>query len=205
MSVTAYPLVWPYGWPRTPSHKRVSGKSRWQSGGKPWTFDAARKALADEIERLGASNVVLSTNYELRLDGAPRAGAPKPNDVGIAVYFSYKGRQVAMARDAFDRAEENIRSLTLASRAMRAIEEHGGSLMMDRAFEGFMALPAPGSKRPWREVFGFGPSEKVQREELLERYRSKAKSAHPDAAGGSHDLFTELNAAKIDAIRELGL
>jgi len=200
----AYPLAWPPGWPRTPARDRISGKSKWSHQGKPWTFDAARRALADELDKLNAGHVVLSTNYELRLDGQPRAGGSVPSDVGIAVYFTYKARQVTMARDAYDRAEENIRSLTLALKAMRAIEEHGGSLMMDRAFEGFMAIAAPGAKRHWREVFNFGPNEPISATYLNERYRAKSKAAHPDRPGGSHDAMSELTRARDEALKEIG-
>ncbi|HET7413392.1 MAG TPA: J domain-containing protein [Pararhizobium sp.] len=201
MSVSAYPLQWPEGWPRTPFRRRVNGKSRWSSKGKPWTFDAARRELAIELDRLGAQNIVLSTNYELRLDGAPRAGARVPDDVGIAVYFAYKGRQVAMARDAFDRAEENIRSLTLALKAMRAIEEHGGSLMMDRAFEGFMALPAPGAadSQLWWKVLRVEPS--ATEAEIQTAYRKRAAEVHPDRPGGSAVAMAEVNAARDAALQ----
>ncbi|MFA7256956.1 MAG: hypothetical protein WC047_05220 [Kiritimatiellales bacterium] len=201
MSASAFPLQWPAGWPRTPWHKRIDGRRRWSSQGKPWTFDAVRKDLASELDRLSAANVVLSTNYELRLDGMPRAGQRPPDDVGIAVYFTYKGRQVAMARDAFNRAEENIRSLTLALRAMRAIEEHGGSLMMDRAFEGFMAIASSSAKRSWREILGFAPDTKPDNAAIEAAYRSKAKTAHPDT-GGSTDAMAELNAARSAAMQE---
>lgn len=201
MSISAYPLQWPVGWPRTPIRQRVNGKSRWSSKGKPWTFDAARKDLANELERLGARNIVMSTNYELRLDGAPRAGGRIPDDVGIAVYFTYKGRQVAMARDAFDRAEENIRSLTLALRAMRAIEEHGGSLMMDRAFEGFMSLPAPGQAESalWWKVLRVPAT--ATEAEIQSAYRKRAAEVHPDRPGGSAAAMAELNAARDQALK----
>jgi hypothetical protein len=201
---TAYPLSWPEGWPRTPQSKRVNGKSKWSSGGKPWTFTAARVALADELDRLGATNVTLSTNYELRLDGNPRAGAPKPSDTGIAVYFTYRARQRVMARDAYDRAEENMRSLSLAIRAMRALEEHGGSTMMDRAFEGFTALPPPGASRPWREVLGFPPGAPITAAAIEAAFRAAMKRAHPDT-GGSHAAASEVNAARDAALKEIGL
>lgn len=183
-------------------HERVNGMRRWSSQKKPWTFDAARRALADELERLGATNIILSTNYELRLDGKPRAGAPKPQDVGVAVYFTLRGVPKTMARDAFDRAEENIRSLTLAIKALRAIEEHGGSFMMDRAFAGFEALPSPARarKRLWREVLALGSA--PARQDIESAYRTLARERHPDA-GGSHEAMAELNRARDEALAEI--
>lgn len=197
---TAYPLAWPSGWPRTPSRDRRNGKSSWASKGKPWTFDAARRALADELERHDAGNIILSTNYELRLDGAPKAGGKIPPDVGVAVYFTRKGRPVVMARDAFDRAEENIRSLTLALEAMRAIDRHGGSMMLDRAFEGFMAIGQ--GARQWREVFGFEARMRLDRSDIEARFRELARERHPDR-GGSDAAMAELNAARDQAMGEV--
>lgn len=199
---TAYPLSWPPGWPRTPAAQIKSGKSNWShkvgEKQKPWTFDAARRVLADELDAIGATDVVLSTNYELRIDGQPKAGSPIPQDKGIAVYFTLKGRPLVMARDAFDRAEDNMRSLSLAIAALRSIERHGGSLMMERAFEGFTALPAPG--RHWREVLGVLPDVSIDSDALSAAYRWKAKTW----ANEGRDL-TELNVARDQAKQELGL
>ncbi len=197
---TAYPLAWPDGWPRTPARDIRSGKSNWSQTvngkQKPWTFDAARRALADELDAIGATDIVLSTNYELRLDGQPRAGAPTPDDKGIAVYFSLKGRPLVMARDQFDRAEDNIRSLSLAIAALRAIERHGGSLMMERAFSGFAMLEAPQS---WRATLGILPGVPVDKATVNAMYRQQAKKW---AAEGK-DL-TDLNLARDRALEEVG-
>lgn len=193
---TRFPLSWPLGWPRTAPRQRANGKNRWSHDKKPWTFDAARKALSDELEALGAQDVILSTNYDLRLDGQPKAGSRTPDDVGIAVYFKREGRPVVMARDAFDRAEENMRSLSLALRAMRAIEEHGGSLMMEKAFEGFTALPPP---TRWWETLGVPEGATV--EEIKLAHRARAPNAHPDSAHGSHARMAELNAARDEGLK----
>lgn len=55
-----------------------------------------------------------------------------------------------MARDSYNTPWENIRSLILAIDAIRSIERHGGSTMMERAFAGFAAIAPPSWKRPWR-------------------------------------------------------
>lgn len=57
-----FPLSWPAGWPRT----RNRGVSRFA---RNRSFAAARTELLEELARLGAKRIVLSTNVELRLVG----------------------------------------------------------------------------------------------------------------------------------------
>lgn len=204
MSVSAYPLQWPEGWPRTPAHRQQDSKHRFKRTGRNqpfWTFAEARNELGNELDRMGARNVVLSSNYELRLDGLPRGNGPVPSDRGVAVYFTLKGVQKVMACDMHVRAEENMRSIALALDAMRALERHGGGIMMERAFEGFTALPAPGTRRPWRQVLGLNDGIAVTRETIDYAYRELAKKRHPDAPSGSHDQMSELNAARDAALK----
>ena len=68
--VEAFPLCWPEGWPTTPRHKRDDGRqfgSFQQRAGETWrskvrvTPDAARKSLRDELGRLGAKGVIVSS------------------------------------------------------------------------------------------------------------------------------------------------
>lgn len=204
MSVSAFPLQWPDGWPRTPDDKRIDGRSQFR---RPtygeWTFADARDDLLAELARLGAKGRVLSTNWELRRDGLPLASARKPDDQGVAVYFMFKGKQLAMARDQYRKAEHNMRSLALAISGLRQLERHGGSFMMERAFEGFAALPAPGARRSWRDVLGI-PADLVLtgKTAMIDAiYRERAKTRHPDAPGGSHDAMAELNRARDEALK----
>src|SRR5438876_65558 len=98
MSVEAYPLQWPDGWLRTPTSKRESDN---RFGGKVYglTMDRARDQLVDELGRLGATNVVISTNAELRQDGLPYSQQKRIDDPGVAVYFMLKKRPMVMAVD----------------------------------------------------------------------------------------------------------
>lgn len=219
--VEAYPLCWPDGWPRTPAHLRQNGAqfvTRQHDGGQAWltsrpiTFDKARRLLVDELERLKATGFVMSSNIQLRNDGQPRADSAerRHDDPGIAIYFSYKGKPMVMASDRYISTAANVRSLGLAIEAMRQLERHGGGQMMERAFAGFTALPAPeGSapKRPWWIVLHY-PVDPADREflsvpEIEARYRSLAKKAHPDHQGGSDVAMAELTQAKDDAVAEL--
>jgi hypothetical protein len=143
-TATAYPLAWPDGWPRTPPHQRHSG-SPFGSHLRPLSFDGARRDLMDELGRLRVKDIVLSTNVQLRGDGAPMASAAgkRMTDPGVAIYFTMKGRPLAMARDIYMDVAANMRSLFLAIDGLRKLERHGGGYMMDRAFSGFVALPPP--------------------------------------------------------------
>lgn len=224
-SATAYPLCWPQGWQRTPAHVRKDGRhfktgrnytgegeqQRW-IGRSQISFDRARSLLIAELDRLKARDIVLSTNVELRNDGQPRASAVgRRMDPGVAVYFTLKGRQMVMATDAYDSLPANLRSLGLAIEALRQLERHGGGTMMERAFAGFTALPAPDGekpKRPWWTVMNYGPDPEARADltadEIKARFNALAKKRHPDVTGGSADLFGELVTARDDAVRELG-
>lgn len=183
----AFPLHWPQGWPRTKEPQR----SRFDV-----TFGRARDGLFNEIAMMGGSYPVLSTNIELRRDGLPYAQQREPADAGVAVYFMRKGKQMVFACDRWDRARDNVRAIEKTIEAMRGIERWGASDMLERAFSAFVALPS--SKRTWREVLGFPPQSRPDRDAIEAAYRSKAKAAHPDT-GGSNDAMAELNAARAEA------
>jgi len=88
----AFPLDWPDGWVRTRvQHRR--GNNNWK---KP--FGAYLDNLIDEVERLKATSLVLSTNIPLTLRGLPREGF-KPPDPGVAVYFGREQRDDRTWRD----------------------------------------------------------------------------------------------------------
>jgi hypothetical protein len=222
--VTAHPLVWPEGWRRTPTHLRHSGskfttRETVYQEGRSWgrtrqiTADRARKLLNDELDRLKARGIVVSSNVPLRNDGEMRADAAnrRYDDPGVAVYFQLKGKPMVMACDAYDNIASNLRSLGMAIEALRQLERHGGGVMMERAFAGFSALPPPeGStpKRPWYVVLNYGEDPEARADlsvdEVEARFKTLAKRRHPDVTGGSVELMAELNAAREDAVRELG-
>lgn len=224
--VQAYPLAWPEGWPRTPTHCRQSG-ARFKSGStyegygdarryvgqRPVTFAKASRLLADELGRMKATNITVSTNARTRADGGVYASDAEKryDDPGVAVYFTLKGRQMVMAQDAFDTLAANVRSLGLAVEGLRSLERHGGGTMMERAFSGFTALPAPDgvkAKRPWWIVLGYGDDPEARADlspdEVIARFKTLAKRRHPDVDGGSVELFVELQTARDDAVRALG-
>lgn len=194
---SAFPLDWPRGWPRSPER----GRALYQV-----SFAKARDELFADLRRLGASDVVLSTNAKLRGDGLPYADYREPGDPGVAVFWTSRdGKPMVMACDRYQTVRENLRAIGLTVEALRAIERAGASDLLERAFSGFAALPASTeSRRPWREVLGFAPDARnLDREDVEEAFRERARSRHPDA-GGSHDEMVELTRARADALVEVG-
>lgn len=174
--VDAYPLQWPPGRPRTryPASSQFGKRS----------YAMAAYEVQREIELLGGKSIVISTNLRLRQDGLPLASQRMPTDHGVAVYFTYKGRQTCFACDRWDRVEHNIRAIFKTIEALRGITRWGSGDMMDAAFSGFTALPAPiqlGADRPWWEVLDV---EEDSPHEIVETaYRFERSNQHPDKGG----------------------
>jgi hypothetical protein len=204
-AINAYPLQWPTGWKRTASVAQKQARFRKASQRTPngWisqrdlTMAEALQRLLTELESMGIdrNDVVISTNVPVRLDGLPRSGSAEPVDSGAAVYWIEAKNRRVMAIDLYDRVADNIAALAATLNAMRAIERHGGAAVLERAFTGFAALPAPGAKRPWFEVLGV--SESATADEIRSAYRRLASEAHPDR-GGSEERMAEINRARVE-------
>ncbi len=200
--VQAFPLAWPQGWPRTPENARESGyqftETDFGSGARvPVSLESAYSLLREELMRLKAANIVVSWNYRHDQYGFPIETEFAPKDQGVAVYFTLNGRAMVMACDRYQRAAANLRSLGLALEAMRQLARHGGGVMMERAFAGFVALPRPPSC--WDVL---GVEEGASRADIERAFRDRAKKTHPDA-GGSDNAMAELNAARDQALKEI--
>lgn len=202
----AFPLAWPPGWPRTSpadlkdgtlSFKRQKDTGRGYIAGAPWTFAEARDALIDEAWKHTKSPPVLSSNFQTGRNG-PMEGKRRPHDQAVALYLLRKGKPYVMACDRYREAEGNMRSLTLALEALRTLERHGGGLMLERAFEGFVALTA--GPRPW-EILDVVPT--ASAEEIRAAWRAKIARAHPDL-GGTQTQAAELNEARDAMLKGLG-
>lgn len=194
--IEAYPLHWPDGRPRTPRYNIR------RSSFTPGNRSTEVANVTAELRRLGARNVIVSTNVRLRNDGLPYANDRAPDDQGVAVYFEYAGGQKCFACDRWTSVAENLRAIFKSIEAIRGLERWGSKDFVNAAFTGFSALPSPGAEKPWREVLGFRPDEKPSAAAVREQFYALAKKAHPDA-GGSNEAMAELSAAKDAAMLEV--
>jgi len=180
----AFPLQWPAGRKRTESYRREASNFK-------VTLGVARDELFAEIGRLGARNVVVSTNIPLRLDGKPYANTPRLDDPGVAAYFVHKGRQMCFACDRWNKVEDNMRAVAKTIDALRGVARWGTGDMLEAAFTGFTALPAPGAttKREWWDVLEC--PRQPSRDVLDAQYRRLRSDRHPDR-GGTPEAFDEV-------------
>lgn len=191
----AYPLQWPVAWPRTERPQRSAFST---------SLAAARDEVRSELRRLGASDVVISTNIITNLDGSYRSKQRVPDDRGVAVYFKLNGEDQCFPCDRWLGVEENLHAIALSIEALRGLDRWGAKEMVAAAFKGFKALPAsaivtPYTAKPWNEVLGVQPD--ASREMIDAAYRVQAKKLHPDL-GGNQQFFEALSRAYEQARRK---
>jgi hypothetical protein len=204
ISKLAYPLSWPIQYPRTRHRRRSNFKRQSHYGGNHHSMDRTTQALYDELGRLGAINVILSTNVTVRLDGRPYSNQRTLEDPGVALYFRLKGRDIILPCDKWDRVECNVWAIVKHIESLRG-QNRWGVGTVEQAFAGYAALPPPTSAAAncWT-VLDILPSQR-SRDQVDSQYRRLAQRYHPDVAGGSHEAMSQLNQARADALAQLGI
>ncbi|MCB1305507.1 MAG: J domain-containing protein [Leptospiraceae bacterium] len=190
----AFPLAWPEGRKRSDFRER----SRFDSK-RTITNGRARDELVEELARLGAESVTISTNVPLRRDGSFYASAREPDDPGVAVYFMYKDRWKCFSCDKYTRLRDNVWAIRKTIECIRGIERWGTGDMVEAAVAGFDALPAPGESSDPYSMLGVKPGDGM--EVIYQAWREKIAEAHPDR-GGSPEDAARINAA-YQQIKEL--
>lgn len=172
-NVEPFPLLWPENRERTPKWKRRH--SRFSV-----TFGQARTQLLNELAKMGARQIVISSNQPVRQDGLPLAVKTRIDDPGVAVYFTRDGKAQCLPCDEWHGVCANLRAIGKTVEALRGIERWGAKAMLDAALAGFIALPAGGNNDWWR-VLGVAPTADCTIIEAA--WRALAKRHHPDAGG----------------------
>ena len=167
----AFPLQWPVGKPRYPHPQRSRFRCR---------FGASRTELLREIERLGGSGPIISTNNPVRRDGLPYASAREPNDCGVAVYFNYKGKQCCFACDRWDSTGSNVHAIYKTILVLRGIARWGSGDMMEQAFRGSLIHSSPAT------ILAVAPG--ATPEEIRTAYLREMRKLHPDQGGSNHEM-----------------
>jgi len=191
--ITASPLCWPAGWPRTCEREY----SRFGTWNNPPTIAKGTDLILDQLRMMGVEreDVIISSDLKLRLDGLPYSNQRIPDDVGVAVYWrDSDGNDRVMALDKYLRIGCNLWAIGKTLEALRGIERWGGGQILDRAFTGFTALPSPevaGGVDPYA-LLGINPedSESARRQ----AYRKALSDSHPDH-GGDSERFNQVRAA----------
>lgn len=188
----AYPLLWPVGWQRTkyPDYSRFNEST---------VFRESRN-VQDELSRLGASDVIISSNMPRNMDGSISSRKIRLNDTGVAVYFKMNGEDRCVPSDKYVTIEDNLHAVYLTIQALRGLERWGTGQIMQAAFRGFAALPetaTASNKRAWHEVLQV--TSNASPEMIRAAYKVMAMKTHPDQ-GGSIAAFQEVQ----DAYKESG-
>jgi hypothetical protein len=163
------------------------------------------RRLNDELRRLGARRIVISSNLRLRTDGLPVASQSKMlADPGVAVYFKLKDQPRVLACDRWFSAADNMAAIAGHIAAIRTQERYGVGTL-EQAFAGYAALPAVGESGGgnWRIELELAevPIHQITAAVVEERYRALAKQRHPDLPGGSHEAMARLSTAVQSARR----
>lgn len=201
----AYPLTWPERWPKPKYRERArfAGSSIVSSthGGQTshWrrkrehTIEEARVYLFEELGRLGASSVILSSNLRLRADGNPVSAQKMPDDPSVAIYFTLNKRPHVLACGKWDRAQDNIWAVAKHVEALR-VQNRWGVGSIEQAFSGYTALPEKAGGVSWWEVLGV--SINATADQVTAAYRTKAKLHHPDSGSSpDHEAMVRINEA----------
>ena len=138
MQPSDFPLAWPEGQPRAAA--RIKG--RFKVG-----FQSAYDSLVTEAEKLHDAedrDVVVSTAIPLGKRGLPLVAlSDRIGDPGACVYLWRGGRPYALACDTYLDLHHNLRSLAVTLGALRQIQRHGATALMERSLAGFARTKPP--------------------------------------------------------------
>lgn len=191
MTVQAYPLHWPPGFPRQANREWGRFKSSFNSA-RDNVETSLRKFASDS--RKVVSNLVISSNQTI--------GGSDPRDPGVAVWFMWDNMQVCIPVDRYASVPANLQAIHHIIEARRVELRHGTLALVRATFTGFQALPAPKGKH-WRDILALPTDTKETPAEIEAAFRRLAVTRHPDK-GGSVDAMAELNIARETALREVG-
>ncbi len=179
-SYTLRPIPdWPYEAtnPRRAAQFRSPSRrdgDRWIPGRRiPW--DQTLRELEYEVDALAGGAIVIGvglTEYDIRLDGTPRANARPMRHPGVEISFDSRYGRLTYATDVFDDWRDNVRAIAKGLEALRAVDRWGVA-KRGQQYAGFALLTA-------------GPSQVELGRQLVERHggvTEALRATHPDTGG----------------------
>jgi hypothetical protein len=190
LNINAYPLHWPAGWKVTPGAQRSKSLYR-------VSFASARDAVFAALKKMGATDIVMSTNVPLRHDGLPYANWKEPDAPGVAVYWTRRGSAAVMACDSWRTVRENMRAISVSLEAMLTMERARAGEILERAYQGFAALPETSVvEEDWRVALRLSdtPDAEMTPRVVRDAWIARMKMVHPDC-GGTEQQAVQVNKA----------
>lgn len=191
MNDKQYPLAWPPGWKRTlyPDASRFGNVS----------ISRESDEVVHQLELMGATSIIISSNMKYRLDGIPYANQGYIEDKGVAVYFKLNGEEQCIPCDKWTSLGDNIRAIAKTIEALRGIERWGAKEMVNAAFRGFKALPdtiimGEHTSKAWYEVLQV--SQTADFDIVKAAYNRMLHKSHPDTGGTDFEFQQVQNAWK---------
>ena len=182
---TAYPLSWPRAFPRSKAREKGAFKT---------SLAGAIKNVNDSLQRFAndsdtdLENLVISSNVTL--------GIQRPDDPGVAIWFTWGKMGVCIAVDRYGTVEANLQAIHHIIEARRVELRHGTLALVRATFSGFLALPAPPGSN-WWEVLGVQPD--ASADDIEAAYKRQASKHHPDK-GGTAERMAEINRARKEGL-----
>jgi hypothetical protein len=178
-------LDWPQGWERTPSHERERSSK----------FSATRgdttEALATEMDRLDVAQWRADTGSggtHTKSNGLPKHSA-NPSDPGFVLRWQKDGQDHAIACDAYDGLDANLRCVYLWVKDTRIT----GDRPVRTGSDQFAAAKLPSGdedaiaqRPPPHEVLNVSPD--AAGVVVQTAYQEQVKQAHPDQGGSAEEL-----------------
>lgn len=207
-----YPLQWPEGWGRTPVHQRTNPPYR-------APLEDTRFLILEELRLLitgrssGQIRCTLSSDMITRRDGTFYTNPEEPRDPGAAVWWvDARGDLCAIACDAWNTVQGNLRAIALNIKHMRAVERTKATQIFARMTQNFkvhaLAAMNPVPTRPkCADILGL-EAWPVPREVIESAYRQRArklaKTDHPDVPGSDPTKLVELSGAYVECCQLAG-
>lgn len=185
---------------------RVAPHSRGCPNFQISTVASAVHLVLAEINRLNNRrwdyddpSVIVSTNVRPTLAGLPASNQAEPADTGVAIYFTLRffinGKQferpTVLTCDKWRKTADNIKAIAKDIEAQRA-RQRWGCTSIEQAFQGYRAIPEKCGGPSWWVLLNV-PST-ASKEQIKDRFRELAKTAHPDK-GGSPQQWNVLQEA----------